>query len=58
MPKHPDYPRIAIRLWPTEGDPFVKLYIGLSAAVAEHPQAWRVEVAQEADWRAASGSFY
>lgn len=54
----PSYPRVAIRIWPTDGPPFVKLYIGLSAAVAEHPQAWRVELVDEAAWRAAGGSFY
>lgn len=45
-----------IRIHLRNGSVIEREYIGLSAAVAEYPQAWRVEFAAEAD-RRAGGSY-
>jgi hypothetical protein len=41
-----------IRIYTADGHVLIRPYIGLSAAVAEWPDAWRVEDADAADARA------
>lgn len=42
-------PMIRIRIHFRDSPPVEREYVGLSAAVAEYPQAWRVEVVDVAD---------